>query len=185
MVPRVKFGPIILSTVALAGLGYANWHALAEPVDTSPVVVEATIANAAGDEHATLIEPKQLALADLAETLTRPLFYAGRRPISKINNSLAVAAAPVQISEPAKPDVFSPPIANLRLIGILSDDQSSQQVLIQSETGSPATWQRVGAEVDGWRVKEIAAEHVVVEASGKRAVLKLHAAALVAGSAQK
>jgi hypothetical protein len=185
MVLRAKFWPVVVSTAALAGLGYTNWLAFTEPIDTAPIAPGAALANSNSDANAPAIEPKQVAIADLGETLTRPLFYAARRPLSKNNGSPGVIAAPVQSIEPAKSDVVSPAAANLRLIGILSDDKSSQSVLIQSESGSPAKWQTVGAEFDGWRVTEIASEHVVVESSGKRAVLKLHSDAVAAGSAQK
>jgi hypothetical protein len=184
MALRAKFGSVILSTAVLAGLGYTNWLAFTEPIDTAPLMRTAALAATAGNAVSPVIEPKQVALADLGETLTRPLFYASRRPLSKLENKPVVTAASVQAIDPVKSEVTPVPNANLRLLGILRNDESTQSVLIQSGNGSPAKWHAVGSEIDGWRVTGISADHAVVEASGTKAVLQLHSVSTPAGPAQ-
>jgi hypothetical protein len=184
MALRAKFGSRILPAAVVAGLGYANWVVVSEPIDAGPLMPNTAQSAATGIPLAPVNTPKQVALADLSETLTRPLFYPMRHPLSKTDNSLAITAAAVQVVDPAKPDVSSAPNADLRLVGILRNDESVESVLIQSGTGSPARWQTVGGEIDGWRVTGISADYVVVESSGTKVVLKLHSGSTTVGTAQ-
>ena len=162
-------------TAALATLGYANWMAATSAIETAPIAVAA---NASDPDVARLDDRPATApaLAQLNETLARPLFSATRRP--KILEQVS-AADPVIAPPPAKTETVQPP-AKLRLLGTMRIGTAAQRALIeregQAESSTRARWVAVGGDVDGWRVTAIGRDSVEVETAGERTTLKLYPA---------
>lgn len=161
----------MLLTAAVAGLGYGNWQAVNEAIDTTPIMppVPATPVTAADP---TTTGPKTITLNDISETVSRPLFMASRRPAPPPKNDENTSLT--QTPPPPAPSANATPPANLRLIGTMKSGDTQRKALIQVENSQSAKWLDVGADAGGWRVSEIAEDHVVVEAAGARSTLLLH-----------
>ncbi len=153
----------------LTALGFANWQATVIPIETAAI---AAPNGAAAPTLESLENPSKpgenkVAIADLAQTLARPLFNANRRPRTP---EAAIAKAP----EPPAPPQATPPPAQLHLIGMMRNGSSKARALIRVENAPTATWIDVGSEIAGWRLSEVNADHVVIEGSGQRVQLVLY-----------
>ena len=180
MVLRIKILTGILPFAAMTALGYGNWLALGESIDVSPAMPSAVASNTNSNLSVADAQLHVVTLADLKETLTRPLFYVKRRPLV-LRQAEQIAGTPVV---PAPPTAVTVPNANLRLLGLMRGGEAGQRVLIQTDNGPAAQWQTIGAEIGGWRLTNIEADHVIIESSGTRSVLTLHPEAAPSRSAQ-
>ena len=165
-----KFFTGLLLAGAIAGLGYSNWMAVNEAIDTSPVMPP-VLPTPATTQDLTGTNQKTVTLNDISETVTRPLFNATRRPMPppKIEENTAATLSP----PPTLSTATTPP-SNLRLIGTMRSGDKQRRALVQVENAPNAAWLEVGADAGGWRVSEIGEDHVVVEAGGARSTLVLH-----------
>lgn len=156
--------------LVVAGLGYLNWWQANTHIDISPLITEPagdtlkTDAGAIGAPQA--IVPT---LAQLTETVARPVFRSDRRPL--ILEPSEEQALPVA-SEP-DPSLVSP--ESLRLVGVMRSGTSARRALIRVAGTAAATWVETGAEVSGWTVEKIETDRVFFARNGDKAELKLFA----------
>ena len=159
---------ILIVLAALGALGYANWYAANSEIEVSPLTPPA--ATAAMPVPGTTLDSdeKTVALGDLQETLTRPLFNSSRRPEQP---PAAPVTGPATVSPPAP---SAAPPENLQLIGVMRKGPGSARALIRVEHSGVAGWYNSGADVAGWHLSEIADDHVIVESGGQRSRLALY-----------
>ena len=162
----------LVSAATVAGLGYGNWMLVNETIETSPLMPPAATTPSPTVDH-TKLDEKPLTIDAFSETVTRPLFYAARRPAPppKTEDSTAVTVTPPPPSTPVAA-VATP--SKLRLIGTMRNGEKRHIALVQAENSSRAEWLEVGAGFGGWQLKEIAEDHIVVEASGVLSILTIH-----------
>lgn len=104
-------------------------------------------------------------LAELADTVGRPLFEPSRRPFER--SRPAPAAAPVPIAKPAAP----PEEPRFKLLGVIMDGSRSLALLATGDGRSQRL--EVGDAVDGWQVDSIKLSEVVLSRSGRKLRLSL------------
>jgi len=97
-------------------------------------------------------------LSSFHAMLQRPLFWAGRRPVT--------AQAPPAV----KPDGR---LANYRLVGVLSIDGTG--IALLSDQKGKTHKLELGARLDGWRLARLGRREAVFERHGEREVLPLKA----------
>lgn len=167
---RGVWGMITWATM-LAALGVANWQAATYPIDASAIAAPKGGEPATAKTLETSAKPgdNKVSMAELSETLARPLFNVNRRPRAP---EIAVKAP----DAPAPPPpAAGPPPAQLHLIGMMRAGSSKPRALIRIENAPTATWIDVGTEIAGWRLSEVANDHVVIEGNGQRVQLMLYA----------
>ena len=166
----------ILSTTTraalFAALGFANWQAAVYPIETGAIAAPNGTGTATPErlENPAKTGENKISIADLSQTLARPLFIAVRRPRTA---GVAVAKAAEPAAAPAPQAAAAPP-AQLHLIGMMRNGSSKPRALIRVENSSTAAWIDVGAEIAGWRLSEVNADHVIIEGSGQRVQLVLY-----------
>jgi hypothetical protein len=155
----------------VAALGLLNWTLADMPVDISPldVPVASDVAPkpAAGE---TSPEWSQRSLAELSDTVARPLFHPTRRPV------VVRTAAPVEpdMAPTLPPEPTGAPASRLSLIGVMGTGGKNRRALLRAEGQAYGTWVDVGGEIDGWRLSAIEDNRVLIEKSGGREELVLH-----------
>jgi hypothetical protein len=159
----------MLALATLSVLGLANWHAFNDEIDLSPIT-PADNAGAQGLNLQPAGNDRIGALQDLKETLARPLFTSSRRPEPPVAVAAEVDPPPAATAPSADPA----PQERLQLIGVMHHGAKRARALIRVENANSASWYDSGAEIAGWRLREIADDHVVVEIGGVRSTLALH-----------
>ena len=156
----------------LTALGFANWQAAVIPIETAAIAAPNGAAPPTPEslENPLKLGENKVAIADLAQTLARPLFNANRRPRTP---EAAIAEAP-EAPTPSPPQAAAPPPAQLHLIGLMRNGSSKPRALIRVESAPTATWINLGDEIAGWRLSEVNTDHVVIEGSGQRVQLVLY-----------
>ncbi len=91
--------------------------------------------------------------------VSRPLFLEGRTPLPETVQEPETAAAS--------------DLSTLQLTGILDTPESGQIVLLRSRDGKRHYRLHPGDTIEGWRLAEIASDHVVLQQGGRREVLQL------------
>ncbi len=140
--------------VAIALLIGANAYVLTRDIDTSPVR-GATPNGASPSGAATVISDADISPSSVAESLERPLFNAGRRP----------APLPVSASQDADKTTVSQPDA-LTFVGTMRWG-SSHLALIRAASDPLARWISIGGTVDGWTLKGIERDFIVVKRASR------------------
>ena len=154
--------------LVVAGLCYLNWWQATAPIDVSPVLPEKN-ATPQPDRVKNPGTPPQSerSLAELSETVQRPLFRSDRRPPQPARPETKPAAE----SAPTATPVSS--ADTLRFIGLMRSGTSAQRALIRVAGLPTAEWVEVGGEVGGWTVGKIEPDRVLVKRNGDTAELKL------------
>ena len=167
--------PVGLLAALVASLGVLNWKLADLPVDISPLTEVATAVEAtkpaAGEAPA---DAPRRSLAELSETVSRPLFHPTRRPVFVRPAAPAepeVAKAPEPLPEPAAQP------SRLSLVGVMGTGAKGRRALIRAEGQTYGTWIDAGGEIEGWRLSAIEDNRVLIEKSGGKEVLLLHAPA--------
>ena len=161
---------VFCALAALAGLGYANWYAAETGIDVSAIAPPAQSAGASPNPGQGIGE-NEVMINDLKETLARPLFNSTRRP----DPPVAAATPPAPETPVAAAPAALPAVSeHLQLLGMMRQGQGKARALIRVENAATAAWFDVGAEIGGWRLREIGGDHVVVESGGQRSKLALH-----------
>ena len=157
-------------TVVVAGLGYLNWWQANTQIDISPIVTESA-GDAAKPEAGASGAPQVVVptLAQLTETVARPVFRSDRRPLVSKNSAEPPPAVAYE------PDTSSTSPESLRLIGMMRSGKSARRALIRVAVTSAATWVEAGGEVSGWTIEKIEADRVFIARNGDKAELKLFA----------
>ena len=161
---------VLCALAALGGLGLANWYAANTGIDVSAIVPAPQSAGASQNPSQGIGE-KELMISELKDTLARPLFNSTRRP-----DPPGAAATPPAPEAPvaAAPAALPAVSEHLQLLGMMRQGQGKARALIRVENATSAAWFDVGAEIGGWRLSEIAGDHVVVESGGQRSKLALY-----------
>ena len=164
----------LLLLCLVAALGFANWKLAELPIDISPSSPDKaagaqTAEPAAGTEDTN---PAPRPLAELQETVARPLFHPSRR--------LYVAAAEkapelVADAAPEVAELAASAPSRLMLVGLMRVPGGSQRALIRAEGQAFGTWVSLGEEIDGWRLASVEDNRVTIEKSGGKVELLLHA----------
>ena len=172
----------VFALAAIAALGYANWYATATEIELSPILPGTTGAALAPSPQA-VPEDKIAALGEFQETLARPLFNSTRRPDPEV--TIAPPPPPPQQPPQKEPEpppaptaaapAILPPPEHLQLIGMMHQGGERHRALIRIDSAGTTKWYETGADIAGWRLSEIAADHVVIEGGGQRSELTLHA----------
>ncbi|HXY99651.1 MAG TPA: hypothetical protein VEI03_06595 [Stellaceae bacterium] len=139
--------PLLLLTLCLA-LGILLYREIAAPAP------HFTPDGAAASPAATPARPADFIAPppqQFAETETRPLFVASRRPV--------VAAPPPAAAAPKAPAPPSPP--SLTLVGIIASAEE-RIALIKPANSTEILKAGEGETVSGWQIRRIFADHIVV-----------------------
>lgn len=171
---RVRLDPMMAGLLALALLlAAALWLAATRPIDMRPVADAAAVA-APGQGGLDSARPaRPAAIGVYAETLARPLLEPTRRPVVASAAVDARPRAPAQAAPAAAP----PPVAGLKLLGIVkADRQAPPRALIRASDGEAGQWVSEGGQLGRWRVEKIGEAAVVLEAQGSRIELAMFAA---------
>jgi hypothetical protein len=108
--------------------------------------------------------------AELAQTVARPLFWESRRPQPPAPPPAAAQApSPVDAGAPSDPGGSS----DMRLAGILTLGARTRRALLVWPQSPAGEWLTEGAEIDGWRIRQIDRASVRLEAGGRQVELKL------------
>lgn len=153
-------------TVALAGavalLALVNWHLTRSPIDTSPMMPQAGPAAEApktGVNLSTALDGKPA--AQFSETVNRPVFHPNRRPVQR------------DASRGDEPDVGP---GDMRLVGVMRSPNQPARALIRMANEATGKWIAEGEQINGWKLLEVHARSVVVEAGGRSHELTLSSA---------
>lgn len=154
--------PVLLA-MALAALGLVYVAATVE-LETTPLEADVAAPRkapiVAGTVESRLAQPADAAL--LTQTLRRPLFNADRRP------NVPAAAPAAAVGAPQKLEASAPDAMTLRLIGIIGIPGQKTRAVIRPVDGGESRTVAIGETMGAWRLVEIAADRVVVEARQKQ-----------------
>ncbi len=156
----IGMGLLQLGMVLMAGaMAPLAWFLWSSPLDAtavpaaSPTVVATPTATAARTEPAPIP-----AIAQLSETVARPLFSQTRRPAGSAAATTAKPAATSTLGE-------------LELLGTMVTKTTSTALLHIKEPPSNV-WAAVGTVTAGWKIVSIDQDGVVLEADGQRKELE-------------
>ena len=138
-----------------------NWFLFQTPVDISPIDPAKVGTNAPVAPNLKLATPLDYKpAAQFAETINRPLFNPGRRPVQR-----EVAAADSVEAQPSE----------LQLVGVVKSGGSGARALIRASGTQAGKWIAEGEQFNGWTLRAIGERSVVVEAGGRSHELALGA----------
>jgi len=147
---RVQNLVLLILCAGVMALGLVNWRIMElEPVP--PLAV----ASSADTPEAPVASQKPidpLALSDFEEIVRRPVFTASRRPFVPTEKAQAVAG-------PASLDI--------RLAGV-AIDINAKRALLRTAQQPQGRWVEQGESIDGWLLKTVREDAVIV-ASGQQA----------------
>jgi hypothetical protein len=162
-------GARVLISFLFVGLAGANWHALTEEIDTSPIrrAVSTQLITPAAEPRGL----SQASLAELHETTERPLFSPTRRPLVKSMPGDVASSAAAQQEGPQGEASHLP---NVKLLGTLRAGKEKTRALLIIQDAAAAGWIDVGADVGGWRLSVVETDFVVLEALGAKTTVTLY-----------
>ena len=167
--PKGKLPLLLASVAVLAGL--LLWDRLSgEPSPESGTAKRTVVATRERAPDAATSgarsEPPlaNLALGDLHDTVDRPLFEKGRRPVKP------PVIQPVKAPPPPPPR--GPDPNALELVGILAGDQQSIVLLKRRQSGQQVRLQQ-GDTVDGWTIDRIEPQRVILKHGATEVALQL------------
>ena len=165
--PKGKL-PLLLAAVAvLAGLLVWDRMSGASPSESNPAMPSPTARDRVpepSDRRAASSPLANLALSDLHDTVDRPLFEKGRRPV------LPPVIKPVSVPPPPPPR--GPDPNALELVGILAGDQQAVALLKRRQSGQQVRVQE-GDTVEGWTIVHIEPQRVILKHGATEVALHL------------
>lgn len=156
----------------IAALGLLNWKLAEMQVDISPLQDDVTAAVTPKTSETEMpVDPARQSLAELSETVSRPLFHPTRRPVVVRN------AGPTDASEATGQSPVPAPVqlSRLSLVGLMGTDGKNRRALLRAEGRPFGIWIDEGNEIDGWRLSAIEDNRVLIEKDGGQEELLLHA----------
>jgi hypothetical protein len=150
---------VALLAVVAANLAVwpAAWYLATDPVSTMPIKQRRT----AADLPATPQLGEVLDFSELSpvQAYSRPLFSKDRRPWQPPPpDPTEQVAAPVEQVAPV--EIVEPPQA--KLVGVSASGGTDLKALMQLSVAPEPEWYIVGDDLDGWTVRRISAQSVVV-----------------------
>ncbi len=167
--------------LATASLGV--WHVATRPIATSPIV--ATVLGAADGERASkregLLEIPSAPLPDrLRAMLERPLFVSERRPWRPPEIAKKSVKKAPRVEAPRRKPAPKPP-SEVRLVGILKFSDGPARALLRTERAPDGLSLSVGDDLQGWRLRAITDDEIVLVAGKEEHVMTVSAAPLDTG----
>jgi hypothetical protein len=151
---RITRIALILAAALLAG---ANWYQLTRQIDTSPI--RATMSQGhAGSNVPTALADTVISPGDVSEILERPLFNVGRRP-----HPQTASRSDDADNRDTATQIQSAP---LTLVGTMRWG-NAHLALIRVASEPIARWIDVGGKIEGWTLKGIEKDFVVVERASR------------------
>lgn len=160
---------IIVLMLVVGALAYLNWEILSQAIDITPLSVQANLGatNQPSEGDELLAPPPARSRSDFAQTLSRPLFTANRRPVEK---KPKVVTNDTRIQMAARDSAAE----KFQLIGVYQDQGEKGRALIRSGPSAQGTWMSVGEDIEGWRLREVRNDVAVIETGGRRRELRLY-----------
>jgi len=158
---------IVATIVWVAGWGFDHWQ--------TPIMLEAdTTAAIPTRAPRVIVDLEQPALSTFSQSLTRPLFFEGRRlpspPPKEIKAEPPKPTPPPPPAPPPKPVVLPDKI---KLLGVVMQ-AAAWKALIEVPP-QPAAWFNVGDKIAEWTITRIEENRVVLShQSNKTATLALY-----------
>jgi hypothetical protein len=161
-----------LSVIVTTTVWMAAWGL---DLQQTPIVLDVTTTAAMPARAPRMIsDPAQPALSTFSQSLTRPLFFEGRRLPSP--QPKQVKAEPPKLSPPPPPPPPPKPIVlpdKIKLLGVVMQ-ADSRKALIEIPPQPPA-WFKTGDQIADWTITAIAENGVVfTHRSSKSASLALY-----------
>src|SRR5262245_21186274 len=154
------------ATVGMAGWGLHLWR--------TPISLEGSATAPALKRVAREIsDPANPSLAAFSQSMTRPLFFEGRRlptPEQKQVKSEPQKAAPPSPPPPPPKPVALPDKIKLLAVVILSE---ARQALVDAPP-QPARWFKIGDKIGEWTIARIEENNIVLNHSARSATLPLY-----------
>lgn len=161
----------LLMLALCAGLSVATWLAARENIETSPVTSPST-------PQAASVPPLQMRahakLEELAETTQRPLFAPTRRPAPAPTAPGPSETAQQQPADQTGSSAEPARMPTMTLLGTLKVGRERSRALLRADNANSADWVDLGGEIAGWRLSEVAKDHIVLEAAGQKSTLTLY-----------
>ena len=159
---------IVATTAWVATWGLYFWQ--------TPIVLDATITAAVPNQAPRAIaDPAQPALSKFSQTLTRPLFFEGRRLPSPQPKQIK-AELPKPPPAPSPPPPPPKPVVlpdKIKLLGVVMQAQDWKALI--EVPPQPAAWLKVGDRIAEWTITAIEENRVVFSHhSSKTATLALY-----------
>jgi hypothetical protein len=159
---------IVATTVWVATWGFHFWQ--------TPIVLDATITAAVPKQVPRAIaDPAQPALSKFSQSLTRPLFFEGRRLPSPQPKQIK-AELPKPPPPPSPPPPPPKPVVlpdKIKLLGVVMQAQDWKALI--EVPPQPAAWLKVGDRIAEWTIAAIEENRVVFSHhSSKTATLALY-----------
>ena len=159
---RLHTALVVVLCAVVAGLAAINWWVL--QLDPVPARGERIVLASVGAIPVSLSRPgDESALSDFDEVIRRPVFAASRRPF--------VQSEPTVVQQPAR--ALPPP--DIRLIGI-SINADKKQALLRTAQQPRGRWIGEGENVDGWVLRSVRADAVVIASGQQSHELRLYPA---------
>jgi hypothetical protein len=160
---RLQTAVVALLCAVVAALAATNWWVLQFDPAPAPAGGRIMLASA-GTIPVTLSRPsEESALSEFDEIVRRPVFAASRRPF--------VPSAPTAVQPPAR--ALPPP--DVRVIGI-SINAGKKQALLRSAQQPRGRWIGEGESIDGWVLRNVRADAVVIASGQQSHELRLYPA---------
>lgn len=100
-------------------------------------------------------------LGEFSAFVEQPLFIEGRQPLPEETEAAS-----------SEPGAEKKPPPAIRLTGIIDTPEAGQIILVQDQSNKTLRF-KPGEAIDGWRVAELADDHVTLERDGETHVLEL------------
>jgi len=156
----------IAATVGMAGWGLHLWR--------TPISLEGSMTAPPPKRVAREIpDPENPALAAFSQSMTRPLFFEGRRlPTLEPKQ---VKTEPPKPAPPPPPPPPPKPVAlpdKIKLLGVVI--LSAERQALVDTPPQPARWFKVGDKIGEWTIARIEENSIVLNHSARSATLPLY-----------
>lgn len=144
---------VVALGVIVSALAMLNWHVAYAPVDISPIVPDVgRVEDPPKKSGALLTSLDKKPLLQFRETVNRPLFTPDRKPVQRNRPETKETAAG---------------LGDMRLIGVMKLDSGPGRALIRLTKDTTGKWIAEGEQFDGWKLRQVTAGSVIVEAGGR------------------
>lgn len=145
--------PYVVLLMLVGALAYADWRVYWATIDTSPLAsIERPQTESSGSPELSAATLPHRTEAMFPQTVARPLFHPDRKPIER--------AKPAAIKAP--PPAPPPTLDKLQLVGVMRTGVNQYRALIRSSVEAPGEWLVVGDQIQGWLLRAIDTDGVVL-----------------------
>ncbi len=183
---------LLIANAALAGLA---WLALTQDVPTTPVPLQADQSPAEISRRVAASAPVAASppwavaplpdVAKLNQTRERPLFRPDRRPPKPEAAAPPAAASVDTATQPQSAEERLALPGELKLVGIIAMPGRNRRAVFRQDAPRTSVSLEAGERIGDWRIVEIRAESVVVEAGRQRKILQLYEPSAASAESQR